>query len=63
MPWADSAAVCTHLVPDAIYNPVAIKLLVSGLLTGHTCYVHLFYIMTDFVFYLISSMYVIHLLF
>ena len=42
MPWADSAAVCTHLVPDAIHNPVAIKLLVSGLLTGHICYVHLF---------------------
>ena len=38
MSWVDSAAV----VPEAIHNQVAIKLLVSGLLTGHICYVYLF---------------------
>ena len=42
MTWADSAAVRTDFVPEAIHNQVAIKLLVSGLLTGHICYVYLF---------------------
>ena len=32
----------TYVVPEAIHNPVAIKLLVSGLLTGLIYYVHLF---------------------
>ena len=46
-----SAAGLTDFVPKAIHNPVAIKLLVSGLLTGHICYVHLFfYTLTYFVF-------------
>ena len=42
MSWADSAAVWTDFVPEAIHNQVAIKLLVSGLLTEHICYVYLF---------------------
>ena len=42
MTGEDSAAVWTYFVPAAIHNPVAIQLLVSGLLTGHTCYVRLF---------------------
>ena len=42
MTWADSAAVRTDFVPEAIHNQAAIKLLVSGLLTGHICYVYLF---------------------
>ena len=29
------ALLCGHIVPEAIHNPVAIKLLVSGLLTRH----------------------------
>ena len=37
-----SAAVWTYFVDEAIPNPVAIKLLVSDLLTGHICYVRLF---------------------
>ena len=37
-----SAAVWTDFVPEAIHNPLAIKLLVSGLLTGHICNVRLF---------------------
>ena len=31
--WTDSAAVWTDFDPEAIHNPVVIKLLVSGLLT------------------------------
>ena len=31
----DSAAVWTDFVPEAIHNPVAIKLLVSGFMTRH----------------------------
>ena len=50
MTWADGAVVWTDFVPEDIHNQVAIKLLVSGLLTRHICYVHLFYIITDFVF-------------
>ena len=42
MTWADSAVVLTDFVPEAIHNQVAIKLLVSGFLTGHKCYVYLF---------------------
>ena len=42
MTLADSAAVWTDFIPEAIHNQVAIKLLVSGLLTGHICYVRLF---------------------
>ena len=42
MSWAVSAAVWTDFVPEAIHNQVAIKLLVSGLLIGHICYVYLF---------------------
>ena len=38
MSWADSAAVWTDFVPEAIHNQVAIKLLVSGILTGYICY-------------------------
>ena len=49
MTGEDSAAVWTDIVPEAIHNPVAIKLLVSGLMTRHISYVHLFYIITDFV--------------
>ena len=49
MTWADSAAVWTDFVPEAIHNQVAIKLLVSGLLTGHKCYVYLFFT-SDFIF-------------
>ena len=37
MTWADGAAVWTYFVLEAIHNQVAIKLLVSGLLTGHMC--------------------------
>ena len=42
MSWADSAAVWTDFVPEAIHNQIAIKLLVSGILTGYICYVYLF---------------------
>ena len=44
MTGEDNAAVWTDFVPEAFHNPVAtcIKLLVSGLLTGHVCYVHVF---------------------
>ena len=42
MSWAGSAAVWTDFVHEAIHNQVAMKLLVSGLLTGHICYVYLF---------------------
>ena len=35
MSWSDSAALWTDFFPEAIHNQVAIKLLVSGLLTGH----------------------------
>ena len=41
MSWADSAAVWTDFVPEAIHNQVAIELLVSGLLTRHICSVYL----------------------
>ena len=40
--WADSAAVWTDFIPEAIHNQIAIKLLVLGLLTRHICYVYLF---------------------
>ena len=30
------ALLCGQIVPEVIHNPVAIKLLVSGLLTRHT---------------------------
>ena len=37
------ALLCGQIfVPEAIHNQIAIKLLVSGLLTGHVCYVYLF---------------------
>ena len=42
MTWADGAAVWTDFVPEAIHNQVANKLLVSGLLTRHTCSAYLF---------------------
>ena len=42
MTGEDSAAVWTDFVPEAIHNLIAIKLLVSGLLTGHICYVRHF---------------------
>ena len=50
MTGEDSVALWTDFVPKAIHNPVAFKLLVSGLLTRHICYVHLFYTITDFIF-------------
>ena len=50
MSWVESAAVWADFVPEAIRNQVAIKLLVSGLLTGHICYVYLFYTITYFIF-------------
>ena len=37
MTGEDSAAVWIDFVPEAIHNPVAIKLLVSVLLTRHIC--------------------------
>ena len=48
-------------VYSLVYNPVAIKLLVSGRLTGHIGCVYLcFYIITDFIYlYLISSVQVV----
>ena len=42
MTGEDSAAAWTDFVPEAIHNPIAIKLLMWDLLTGHTCYVRLF---------------------
>ena len=42
MTGEDSAAVWTVCPRGYSLNPVAIKLLASGLLTGHICYVHLF---------------------
>ena len=42
MTGEDSAAVWTDFIADAIHNPVAIKLLMSDLLTGYICYVPLF---------------------
>ena len=35
MTLADNAAVWTDFVPEAIHNPVAIKVLLLGFLTGH----------------------------
>ena len=42
MSLADSSVVWTYFVPEAIHNQLAIKLLMSGLLTGHICYVYMF---------------------
>ena len=42
MTWADSTVVWTDFVPGDIHNKVAIKLMVSVLLTGHICNVRLF---------------------
>ena len=42
MTWADSTVVWTVFVPGDIHNKVAIKLMVSVLLTGHICNVRLF---------------------
>ena len=50
-----SASVWTDFVPEAIHNSVAIKLLVSGLLTGHICYVHLFLHHNRFCIYILIS--------
>ena len=52
MSMADSAAVWTYFVPEAIHNQVAIKLLVSGLLTGHICSEYLFLHHNRFYFYI-----------
>ena len=55
----DSAAVWT-VCSEAIHNPVAIKLLASGLLTGHICYVHVFLHLNRFCIYIqISSVQVL----
>ena len=43
------ALLCGQIVPEAIHNPIAIKLLVSGLLTRHVMYI-CFNVITDFVF-------------
>ena len=51
--WGGWRCWWTDFVPEAIHNPVAIMLLVSGLLTWRIYYVHMyicFYIITDFVF-------------
>ena len=42
MTWADSTVVWTYFVPGDIHKKVAIKLLVSVLLTEHKCNVRLF---------------------
>ena len=57
MTGEDSAAVWKDFVPDAIHNPVhvAIKLLVSGLLTGHICYVHMFLHHNRFCIYILFN--------
>ena len=45
---------------EAIHNQVASKLLVSGLLTGHICYVYLFFTSSQILYlYLISSVQVV----
>ena len=46
----DGAAVWTDFVPEVIHNPVAIKLLVSGLFLDIYVMYFCFYIITDFVF-------------
>ena len=51
MSWADSAAVWTDFVPVAIHNQVAMKLLVSGLVTVHICFVYLFLHQSRFYIY------------
>ena len=55
MTGEDSSAVWTDFVPYAIHNPVAIKLLVSGLLTRHLCHVHLFLHHIRFCIYILIS--------
>ena len=55
MSWADSAAVWTDSVPETIHNQVDIELLVSGLLTGHICYVFLFLHDNRFYIYILIS--------
>ena len=42
-------------VPEPIHNPVAIKILVSGLLTGRVCYVQLFLHRNRFCIYILNS--------
>ena len=53
MTWEDSAAVWTDCILEAIHNPKAIKLLVSGHLTGQKCYVRLFLHHNRFCIYLV----------
>ena len=55
MTGEDSAAVWTYFVPEVIHYPVAIKLLVSGLMTRHICYVHLFIHHNRFCIYILIS--------
>ena len=57
MSSANSAAVWTDFVPEAIHYQVAMKLLVLGLLTGRICFVYLF--LHHNIFYLISSVQVV----
>ena len=59
MSLADSAAVWTDFVPEAFHNQVAIKLLVSGLLTGHILCISLFTSLQILYLYLISSVHVV----
>ena len=42
-------------MPEIIHNKVAIKLLVSGLLTWRICYVYMLYIITGFVLYFLYT--------
>ena len=53
MSGEDSAVVWIDFVPEAIHNPIAIKLLVSDLLTGHICYVRLFLHYNRFCIYIL----------
>ena len=32
-----------RIIPEAVHNPIAIKLLVFGLLYWHVCYIRLFF--------------------
>ena len=60
MTGEDSAAMWTDC-PRAIHNPVAIKLLVSGLLTRHMLYTSVLHHNRVFIYILISSVQVLSL--
>ena len=58
--WSGWRCWWIDFVPEAIHNPVAIKLLVSGLLTRRIYYVHLFLHHNRFCIYIsISSVQVL----